>query len=194
MLDEVDIENTEFKRFFSNEYFEDYANKNIFGRRIVWYLLVRAIKPEIVIESGVDKGLGSALLIYALYKNSLDSNDNEYIGIDIIKNKKNYFNINNNKYDKFSFHETDTLKFLKSFKIKKKILYISDAEHNYEFEKKEYELIKEKMSQGSIIVSDNNSGALSDFSREHKKNILYFNEQPKNTWYNGAKSVVSYFY
>ena len=77
---------------------------------------------------------------------------------------------------------------------KKKIIYISDAEHNYDFEKREYELIINKMSNGSIIISDNNSGSLSDFSKKNNKNILYFKEDPINTWYSGATTSISYFY
>ena len=195
IIEELNPDNDEFKKNISSEYYKDFSNKNIFGRRMVWYLLVRTIKPEIVIESGVDKALGSSLLIYALYKNSLEfKHESEYIGIDIKKNKKTYFDPNSTAYKNFKFYEKDTLSFLETLNIKKKILYISDAEHTYDFEKKEYNLIKEKMSDGSVIISDNNSGALSDFSRKNNRNILFFKEEPKDTWYTGATTGVSYFY
>jgi hypothetical protein len=40
-----------------------------FGRRLGWYAFVRAVKPEVVVETGVDKGLGSVLICHALIKN-----------------------------------------------------------------------------------------------------------------------------
>lgn len=33
-----------------------------YGRRLAWYALTRILKPKVVIETGVDKGLGSLIL------------------------------------------------------------------------------------------------------------------------------------
>jgi len=195
ILNEIDFNNTEFRNFFSKEYYENYPNKNIFGRRLLWYLLVRSLKPELVIESGIDKGMGSCLLIYAQYKNSLEENkDFEFIGTDIKKKDNFCFNLKNKKYEKYKFIFEDTLNFLSKFNGKKKIIYISDAEHNYDFELKEFNLIKKNLSNNSLIISDNNSGSLSKFSILNNKKLIYFHEKSKNFWYHGATTSVSYFY
>ena len=60
---------TNLKDFFTNEFFSSNGRKNIFGRRLIWYLLARTMKPNLIIESGIDKGLGSSLLCYAQFKN-----------------------------------------------------------------------------------------------------------------------------
>ncbi len=194
ILNETDPNNNDFKLFLSNEYYKDFKLKNIFGRRLVWYLLVRVIKPKIVIESGVANNLGSALLIYALYKNQCEGdNSNQYIGLDILKPTKTYFNFSK-KFSRYKFLQCDSLEFLKGLSEKGKTMYISDAKHEYDFELNEYKLIKEKMLDGSIIISDNNSGSISEFSKKHNKNLLYFKEAPKNTWYHGATTGVSFFY
>ena len=73
-------------------------------------------------------------------------------------------------------------------------MYISDAEHNYDFEIKEYNLIKKNFKNGSIIISDNNSGSLNDFSKTNKKKTLKFQEKSKKFWYQGATTTISYFY
>ncbi len=119
---EVNFENSDFKEFFSENFFQNYEAKNIFGRRLLWYILVRSIKPNLVIESGIDKGLGSTLLIYAQYKNTQEINngDFEYIGTDIVKKKNFIFNQNNSNFKKYQFIFQDTLNFLKNFKDKKK--------------------------------------------------------------------------
>ena len=40
-----------------------------FARRMAWYAIIRAKKPKIVIETGVDKGLGSCVIAAALTEN-----------------------------------------------------------------------------------------------------------------------------
>lgn len=54
-----------------------------FGRRLGWYAVVRALKPALVIETGVDKGLGSVLLCAALLRNRAEGHEGRYIGTDI---------------------------------------------------------------------------------------------------------------
>ena len=195
ILEEINFNNEEFKKFFSEDFYKKYEKKNIFGRRLVWYILVRALKPELVIESGIDRGLGSCLLIYAQYKNSCETKENfEYIGTDIVKKNQFCFNLKNNKFNKFKFIFDDTLNFLSTFNDKKKIIYISDAEHNFDFELKEFNEIKKNLATNSLLISDNNSGSLSQFSITNKKKLTYFNEKSKNFWYKGAVTSVSYFY
>jgi len=40
-----------------------------YGRRIGWYAFVRALRPEFVVETGTNRGLGSAVIAAALLKN-----------------------------------------------------------------------------------------------------------------------------
>ena len=59
--------------------------------------------------------------------------------------------------------------------MKKKILYISDAKHDPEFEKKEYNLISKNLIKNSIIISDNEL-TLSEFSiLNNKKSYVLLN-------------------
>lgn len=41
-----------------------------YGRRIGWYALVRACRPRVVVETGVDKGLGTCVIAAALRRNA----------------------------------------------------------------------------------------------------------------------------
>lgn len=54
-----------------------------FGRRVGWYAFVRAAKPKVVIETGVDKEMGSCVLTAALIKNAEDGFEGRYFGTDI---------------------------------------------------------------------------------------------------------------
>src|ERR1051325_2590265 len=41
-----------------------------YGRRLGWYALIRATKPRVVVETGVDRGLGTAVIAAALMRNA----------------------------------------------------------------------------------------------------------------------------
>ena len=43
-----------------------------YGRRLGWYAIVRAMKPKVIVETGVDKGLGTCVLAAAVMKNQAE--------------------------------------------------------------------------------------------------------------------------
>ena len=51
-----------------------------FGRRIGWYAIVRATKPKLVVETGVEKGLGAMVLCAALMRNAQEGFQGRYLG------------------------------------------------------------------------------------------------------------------
>lgn len=48
------------------------------GRRTLYYLLARALKPKLIVEAGVENGLGAAILCEAIRRNG----SGEYLGIE----------------------------------------------------------------------------------------------------------------
>ncbi len=54
-----------------------------YGRRVGWYAIVRITKPKVVIETGVDKGLGTCVLAAALLKNREEGFPGRVYAIDI---------------------------------------------------------------------------------------------------------------
>ena len=52
------------------------------GRRLLYYLIVRARRPRVVVEAGVDKGLGAALICRALQRNRIEGAAGRYLGVD----------------------------------------------------------------------------------------------------------------
>lgn len=57
--------------------------KPLYSRRVGWYAFVRILKPKIVIETGVEKGLGSCVLTAALKRNASEGYKGYYYGTDI---------------------------------------------------------------------------------------------------------------
>ena len=156
-----------------------------FGRRLGWYVFVRVTKPKIIIETGVDKGLGSCVLISALIKNADDGFKGEYFGTDI-NPKAGY--LLTGKYAEFGkILYGDSIESLKKFD-KQIDLFINDSDHSAEYEAQEYEIIKNKLSEKAIILGDNAhcNNKLYSFAHKNNMNFIFFKEEPLDHWSIGA--------
>jgi hypothetical protein len=90
------------------------ADKEVkFWRRIGWHALVRALKPKVVIETGVDKGLGACVLAAALKRNKAEGYPGEYYGTDIDPKTGYLFSGEYEKYGKILYG--DSIESLKKF-------------------------------------------------------------------------------
>jgi len=156
-----------------------------YGRRIGWYVLIRAIKPKIVVETGVDKGLGSCVIVSALIRNKRDGFEGYYFGTDINPDAGFMFKSPYSSFGEILFG--DSIKSLKS--LNKKIdLFINDSAHTYEYEKDEYEIVNSKLTSKAVIIADNahSSSALFEFAEKTGRRFLFFREEVKNHWYPGG--------
>src|SRR3546814_8812473 len=54
-----------------------------YGRRLGWYAVVRATKPRVVVETGVDKGLGAMVLCAARLRNAEEDRPGRSFGTEI---------------------------------------------------------------------------------------------------------------
>lgn len=177
------IKNSDEKKFSDREV--------RFGRRLGWYAFVRAIKPEVVVETGVDKGLGSILLCSALLKNEEEGFNGYYFGTDI--NPKAGYYLTGKYKNLGEILYGDSIDSLSGFQGKID-LFINDSDHSSEYEYGEYQTIKPLIDENTIILGDNAhcTDKLSLFSLENKRNFIFFQEQPLNHWYPGAGIGISW--
>jgi Methyltransferase domain len=52
------------------------------GNRLAWYVIVRALKPKVVVETGIYLGLGSLVLLRALARNRQEGSPGELLSFD----------------------------------------------------------------------------------------------------------------
>ena len=156
-----------------------------FGRRIGWYAIVRAQKPSVVVETGTEKGLGSLVLAEALIKNG----SGRLITIDMEPSSglligPEYGEVIERVID-------DSLQAI--LKIDQIDLFIHDSDHSAEHEAREFELIKTRLSDDGIVLSDNSHATteLANWSLQNGRKFMYFAEEPLNHWYPGAGIGVS---
>lgn len=169
-----------------------FADKEIrFGRRMGWYAFARAMKPKIIIETGVDKGLGSVVLCAALLRNKKEGFEGRYYGTDI-NLKAGYF-LSGKYKETGEILYGDSIESLSEFS-EKIDLFINDSDHSSEYEYQEYLTIKPLITDNSIILGDNShcTSKLADFSYETDRNFIFFQETPLNHWYPGAGIGISY--
>jgi predicted O-methyltransferase YrrM len=167
------------------------ADPNVkFGRRVGWYAFVRAAKPAIVVETGVDKGLGACVLTSAIRRNRQEGHGGYYYGTDI--NPKAGYLLSGELAEYGEILYGDSIESLE--KMEHNIdLFINDSDHSAEYESREYETIASKLSGSAIILGDNShvSDSLLNFSLEHGRQFLFFSEKPTDHWYPGAGIGIS---
>jgi predicted O-methyltransferase YrrM len=55
------------------------------GNRLAWYVMVRARKPRLVVETGIYLGLGSLALLRAIERNAQEGNPGELMSFDTLR-------------------------------------------------------------------------------------------------------------
>jgi predicted O-methyltransferase YrrM len=162
-----------------------------FGRRLGWYAVVRATKPRVVVETGVERGHGALILCAALLRNAQEGHPGRYFGTDI--------NPKAGELLKGKYAGTGTILYGDSITslraLNEKIdLFINDSDHSDEYEYQEYLTVEDKLSDTAIILADNAhvTDKLVRFSRERGRRFLFFREEPKDHWYPGAGIGISF--
>jgi predicted O-methyltransferase YrrM len=162
-----------------------------YSRRVGWYALVRLLKPRVVIETGVDKGLGAAVLCAALRRNIAEGHPGKYYGTDIVPTagwllKPPYSDIG-------QILVGDSIESLNAL-TEEVDLFINDSDHSADYEAREYETILPKMSPRGVILGDNShvTPKLAEFSLRHGRAFAFFKEEPLHHWYPGGGIGISY--
>ncbi len=162
-----------------------------FGRRLGWYALVRILKPKVVVETGIDKGLGSVLLCHALMKNEAEGYPGRYFGTDINPDAGYLLTEPYSQYGEILYG--DSIQSLSKFEPAIDI-FINDSDHSSEYEYQEYLTIKDKLSPQGVILGDNSeiTNRLSRFSQETGRQFIFFAEKPKDHWCPGSGIGISF--
>ena len=134
-------EDTELKRHIedvtANRSLSFLADKEVkYGRRVGWYAFARALKPNIIIETGVDKGLGACVLAAALKRNKEEGYVGKYFGTDNDLTAGYLFSGDYADYGSILYG--DSIESLTKFDGTID-LFINDSDHSADYEANEYE-------------------------------------------------------
>jgi predicted O-methyltransferase YrrM len=155
-----------------------------YGRRLGWYALVRALRPGVVVETGVDKGLGACVFAAALERNAAEGHPGFYCGID--RNPAAGYLLAG-RYARFGqLLLGDSIEQLKG--VERIDFFVHDSDHAAAHEAREYETVESRLSEGAIVLSDNAhcTDELRAFARRTGRRFLFFAERPADHWYPGG--------
>jgi len=156
-----------------------------FGRRLGWYAIARIRKPRVVVETGVDKGLGAILLCSALLRNEAEGVAGLYYGTDIDPKAGWLLCEPYSRMGRLLIG--DSIESLKN--MRESIdLFINDSDHSADYEYREYQTVAPKLSADAIVLGDNAhvTPMLARFAEERGMDFLHFREVPKAHWYPGC--------
>ncbi|EJC70027.1 hypothetical protein Rleg5DRAFT_5831 [Rhizobium leguminosarum bv. viciae WSM1455] len=162
-----------------------------YGRRLGWYAIARVKKPKVLIETGVDHGVGSCVLASALLRNAAEGHPGRYYGTEIRPEAGALFTGEYATVGRILYG--DSIQSLTTF-AEPIDMFVNDSDHSGEYEYREYQTISEKLAIGAIILGDNAhvTDSLSRFSRETGRKFVFFSEKPLDHWYPGAGIGISF--
>ncbi|MGW5433714.1 class I SAM-dependent methyltransferase [Streptomyces sp. NPDC004059] len=155
-----------------------------YGRRIGWYAFVRALRPEFVVETGTNRGLGSAVIAAALLRNgrgrlaTVDIDDRS--GELILP-----------PYDRVVESVVgDSLEFLAGPVARRQpidLLFV-DTGYTAEHERAELAAATPLLAPNAVVLATKTYcwRELARWSEEQQREFLHFNEKPLDHWYRGV--------
>jgi predicted O-methyltransferase YrrM len=155
------------------------AREPHWGRRLGWYAIVRATRPETVVETGTALGLGSCVLAAALLRNG----SGRLTTIDI--EPETGYLIGGQWASVTDRRVGSSVEILAD--VGPVDLFLHDSWHTYEFEASEFAAVEPHLSQDAVVLSDNShdSAALPDWAERTGRRYLFFKEQPRDHWWPG---------
>lgn len=162
-----------------------------YGRRIGWYAFIRALKPKVVVETGTNKGLGTCVIAAALMRNAAEGQPGYLYSTDIDLAAGYLFTDPYNQFGRVLYG--DSITSIRALNVMVD-LFINDSDHSQDYERREYDVIQEKLQPYALIIGDNAhcSPKLWEFSQRQHRHFLFFQEQPRDHWYPGSGMGVSY--
>ena len=120
-----------------------------YGRRLGWYALVRATKPRVVVETGVDRGLGTVVIAAALRRNAGEGFPGMLHATDIVAACGHLMSDTYRQFAKILIG--DSVESLKKF-AQPVDIFIHDSDHRPEYEWAEFLAIEPRLHVGSITI------------------------------------------
>jgi len=152
-----------------------------YGRRAGWYAVVRALRPRLVVETG----LGACVLAAALARNAAEGHPGRYVGTDLHPLAGWLLGEPYSRYGEVL--RGDSIASLARLDGPVD-LFIADSDHTDGYEARELRAIEPLLSPRALLLSDNahSATALLDFADRTGRRFLFWREEPRDHWYPGC--------
>jgi predicted O-methyltransferase YrrM len=162
------------------------ADKKVrYARRIGWYAIVRAKRPAHVVETGVDKGLGTCVLAAALLRNASEGNPGMVTSLDISP-EAGYLARSAPWCDVVDLVIGDSIASIGALN-RKVDLFLHDSDHSVAHERREFEAVEAKLAPGGLLLTDNVTvtNVLAEHAERTGRKFLAYRETPSRHWFPG---------
>ena len=157
-----------------------------FGKRLGWYALARMLRPRLVVEVGVDDGLGSLLLLRALERNASEGHPGRLVSFDV--NPAAGWLVDSHSLWDLRI-ESSSVGLPRLLEQDGDLdLFIYDGWHSSEAERGDLESAFPRLAPDGVLVSDDSqvTRALPEFCVEHGLELFEFHEIPVEHFHPGA--------
>ncbi|MBQ1052832.1 class I SAM-dependent methyltransferase [Micromonospora sp. C51] len=162
------------------------ADKQVrYARRIGWYAIVRAKRPKHIVETGVDKGLGSCVLAAALLRNAAEGHPGRVSSIDI-NPEAGYLARTAPWSEVIDLVIGDSVESITALD-RPVDLFLHDSDHSRAYERREFAAVEAKLAPGAMLLTDNvtHTNVLAEHAERTGRRFLAYRETPANHWYPG---------
>lgn len=156
-----------------------------YGRRIGWYAIVRAKRPKHIVETGVDKGLGTCVLAAALLRNAEDGDPGRVTSLDI-NPEAGYLARAKPWSDVVNLVIGDSLESIAALDTPVD-MFLHDSDHSVAHERREFQAIEPKLAPGALLLTDNVTvtNVLAEHAERTGRRFLAYRETPARHWFPG---------
>jgi predicted O-methyltransferase YrrM len=156
-----------------------------YARRIGWYAVVRATRPGHVVETGVDKGLGTCVLAAALLRNAAEGDPGRVSSLDI-NPEAGYLAKDRPWSDVVDLVIGDSVASIAALD-RPVDLFLHDSDHSRAHERREFEAVEPKLAPGARLLTDNVTvtNVLAEHAERTGRRFLAYRETPARHWFPG---------
>lgn len=156
-----------------------------YARRIGWYAIVRATRPGHVVETGVDKGLGTCVLASALVRNTAEGAPGRLTSLDI-NPEAGYLARAEPWASVVDLVIGDSIASIAALDRPVDI-FLHDSDHSVTHERREFETIEAKLAPGALLLTDNvtTTNVLAEHAERTGRRFLAYRETPAGHWFPG---------
>lgn len=157
------------------------------AKRLMYYALVRALGPELVVEAGVDQGQGSCVIAAALLRNREEGRPGSLVACDVSPDAGHLLS---EPYTSVAELQIADVRQVLAGLGRPVDLLIQDTAP--QFEAAILTAAESHLAERAIVCSVWHTGDLLSFAQRTGRRFLVFHDEPKDHWYPGSHIAVAY--
>ena len=163
-----------------------------FGHRLAWYALARWLKPQLIVETGVQDGLGSMVLLRALERNSDEGAPGRLMSFDLLPGSGRL--VSERYRANWELVIGSTFDTLPGALAGRSVgMFVHDSLNTYECEQFEFGVAMKHADARLLLISNRAAvGGLRDVAKAHGLPYSEFHEQPLHFYPGTPQGVALY--